>query len=210
MQKTTTKSISTISYNSEDFLVYKLNEFIKSKKIAYYIYVKHYAENDETKEHIHLLIEPYGKIDLPSLREEFREIDVHNPCNELGCMPFRVSNDFGDWYLYCCHDKDYLISKGLEKQFFYCRDDFKTNDFDNFIELVHQINFRKFKKDSEIINALKSGANKYDLLKSGLCSMREFYQYERSIDIITHYYSNKLNGFEKVDSDDDEILQLFD
>lgn len=213
MQKTTTKKISTISYNSEDFLIDKLNQLIKYEKIAYYIYVKHFAEKDEEnqykKEHIHLLIEPYGKIDVAKLKKEFDEIDIDNPDKPFGCMPFRVTNDFGDWFLYCSHDKDYLLSKGLVREYFYNREDFKTNDNDNLTELIHTINFRKYKKDSEIIKALQSGANKFDLLKSGLCSMREFYQYERSIDVISRYYSDRLKGFERVDTDDDEILQRF-
>lgn len=207
MQKTTTKTISTISYNSDDFLKDKLEQLIKAKKIAYYVYIHHMPESDETKEHIHLLIEPYGKMDLPDLVEEFNEIDVDKPGLFLGVKPFRVTQDFGDWYFYVLHDTDYLISKGLKKEFCYSQNDMFTNDVDVLNELVHRIDFRKFKKESEIIKALKNGSNKYDLLKSGLCSMREFYQYERSIDVITRYYSSKLKGWEMVDTDDEEVLQ---
>lgn len=209
MQRTTTKTISTISYNTDDFLIDKLNKLINSKKIAYYIFIHHFAEKDETKNHIHLLIEPYGKIDLPEFVDEFKEIDTDNPGLFLGVMPFRITQDFGDWFLYVLHDSDYLISKGLEKEFCYNQSDMITNNYDYLNELVHRINFRKFKKESEIIKALQNGSSKYDLIKSGLCSMREFYQYERSIDVISHHYSLKLNGFDRIDTDDDEILQHF-
>ena len=209
MQRTTTKTISTISYNTDDFLIDKLNQLIKLKKIAYYIFIHHFAEKDETKNHIHLLIEPYGKIDLPDLVDEFNEVDVDKPGFFLGVMPFRITQDFGDWYFYVLHDSDYLISKGLKKEFCYNQSDMITSDVDVLNELVHRIDFRKFKKESEIIKALQNGSSKYDLLKTGLCSMREFYQYERSIDVITHHYSGKLKGFEMIDSDDEEILQHF-
>lgn len=104
----TQKPISTISYNTEDFLKEKLDGWIKAHIIQAYQYIKHKGE-DGDKDHIHLRVEPNKTLDPMNLTEALKEYtkDSEKP---LGCRPWRPSKE-EDWYLYALHDKQYLNIK---------------------------------------------------------------------------------------------------
>ena len=101
----TAKPISTISYNSKEFLQRKLNQLFKAHIIEDYRYICHLGE-DGDKNHIHLLIYPNKRLDTVELREEFTEIDPNNE-KPLGCQPFRQSKT-DHWLMYVLHDELYL------------------------------------------------------------------------------------------------------
>ena len=48
----TTKPISTISYNTPEFLENKLNELLANGLISFFAYILHEPEEDETKRHL--------------------------------------------------------------------------------------------------------------------------------------------------------------
>lgn len=102
----TCKPISTISFNSENFLHQKLNELVDNKIITFYTYIKHYGEPNENrdtlKDHFHIYVEPNKRIDTMQLGEKFNEVDI-NHVKPLGVLPFQFSK-FDDWYLYGLHD----------------------------------------------------------------------------------------------------------
>lgn len=104
----TQKPISTISYNTEEFLKEKLETWLKSHIIMAYQYIKHKGE-DGDKDHIHLRIEPNKKIDPMDLMEELKEYKI-GEVKPLGVRPFRPSKE-EDWILYAIHEKDYLNLK---------------------------------------------------------------------------------------------------
>lgn len=104
----TQKPISTISYNTEAFLVEHLEAWRKVHIIASYQYICHKGE-DGDKDHIHLRIEPNKKLDPMDLQEQLREYQ-NGKSKPLGCRPFRPSKE-EDWALYAVHDKDYLALK---------------------------------------------------------------------------------------------------
>ena len=52
----TSKTISTISYNTKDFLEFKLMELMDSGDISDWFFIQHFAEEDEKKDHIHLWV----------------------------------------------------------------------------------------------------------------------------------------------------------
>ena len=104
----TQKPISTISYNTEDFLKEKLDLWVHNHIIQTYMYICHKGE-DGDKDHIHLRIEPNKKLDPMDLMEELREFKIGEK-KPLGCRPFRPSTE-EDWFLYAVHDKDYLKLK---------------------------------------------------------------------------------------------------
>ena len=104
----TQKPISSISYNSEAFLVEKLETWKKAHIIQSYMYIKHKGE-DGDKDHIHFRIEPNKKLDPMDLQEELKEYVGINP-KPLGCRPFRPSKE-EDWIMYAVHDKEYLQAK---------------------------------------------------------------------------------------------------
>lgn len=104
----TQKPISTISYNSEDFLKEKLDMFFSAHIIQAYQYICHKGE-DGDKDHIHLRIEPNKKLDPMDLQEELYEYVPDNDL-PLACRPFRPSKE-EDWFLYAVHDPLYLKIK---------------------------------------------------------------------------------------------------
>lgn len=103
----TAKPISTITYNTEEFLKRKLEQLILSHRIDDYRYIKHLGE-DGDKNHIHLLLYPNKRIDTGMLKDEFNEIDNTND-KPLGCLPFRTSKT-DHWLMYVLHDEQYLKS----------------------------------------------------------------------------------------------------
>lgn len=104
----TQKPISTISYNSEAFLVEKLQSLYDSHIIQAWQYIKHKGE-DRDKDHIHLRIEPNKRIDPMELTEMFKEFEKGKD-KPLGVRPWRNSKE-EDWFLYAVHDSDYLSLK---------------------------------------------------------------------------------------------------
>lgn len=130
----TSKPISTISYNSEEHLRFKLNELIKARKISDYMYIQHTAEEDEKKDHIHLWVKPNTLLDTMDLQDHFIEIDPKNPLHPFRCIDFRASS-VDDWILYSQHYGPYLASKGESREFAYSKEDFRFYDEDTFEDL---------------------------------------------------------------------------
>ena len=138
----TSKPISTISFNTENFLYSKLNELVENRTLSYFAYIKHYGEpsecNDTPKDHYHIYAEPNKRIDTSALKAEF--IEALSPYEDpLKCLPFQ-SSKFDDWYYYCLHDPLYLARKGMSRQYAYQQKDIITNEADYLIEKVNSIN----------------------------------------------------------------------
>lgn len=135
----TSKPISTISYNTEDFLKAKLDKLTESGIITFWAYIHHNGEErleDEAagKDHLHLLMIPNKCIDFVGIGKEFQEFFPNDPQKPLRCMPFRTSKT-DDWILYAIHDPDYILFHGLNKTYIYDVTDFKASDKD----YLHQL-----------------------------------------------------------------------
>ena len=90
----TSKPFSTISYNSVDFLKYRLDMLINSGKILFYVFIKYFGEfdvqrNEREKEHIYLFIESNGSVDTDDILTYFVEIDHNNPTKPFTRFEFR-------------------------------------------------------------------------------------------------------------------------
>ena len=121
----TTKPISSISWNSRNYLVDRLEELRKAHLIAFWVLVKHTAEEDEKKDHIHFYLEPNRSVDTELLREKF--IELVPGSKPLGVNKFQKS-DFQNWLWYCLHDKAYLLSKGETRKYHYSIEDLISSD----------------------------------------------------------------------------------
>lgn len=171
----TTKPCSTISYNTDDFLTVKLNDLIRKGHIDFWAYIKHHAEEDETKDHKHLLIYPSKLLDTNQLKEELLEPDFNNLTNKpLGCMPFR-SSKFPDWYLYVLHDSGYLANKGQKRKYHYTDSDIVCSDTDFLIELKHLIDWSKINILGQVVQAAESGLTWGEYLKSANLSLNQIF-----------------------------------
>lgn len=131
----TTKPISTISYNSKEFLQGFLNKLVDAEKVAFWSAVRHIGEqlDDGTKEkdHWHVFIEPNTRVDTMELQKLSCENDPSHPDKPFKCINFR-SSKWDDWLWYGLHDTDYLLTKAEIRQYAYTTDDFLFSDSDEF------------------------------------------------------------------------------
>lgn len=179
----TSRTISTISYNTFSFLDDKLSDLVSRNIISYYCYIEHLPEADEKKKHIHLLIVPNGTIDTDSLRTYFNEIV---PTNEkpLGCMPFRASK-FADWYLYSIHDKRYLAQKGQARQYSYSAEEFIFSSFEYHNELLHEIDYSKLNRFDKLVESVENGLTFGQYLLNNYVPIQQISGYKIAFEALT-------------------------
>lgn len=199
----TSKPIASISYNSPEFLKYKLNELIKAKKISDWMFIFHTAEEDEKKDHIHLWIKPNTLIDTMDLQEFFMEIDIKNPTKPLKCIDFQSSKT-DDWILYCEHFLPYLATKNESREFCYTKDDFVFYDEDNFDELYnHAHKGSDWATRNQILQQLKNNQIRpSDLILNGTLPLNMASQLSALKYLQTHYGVLDRNGRDNHEDDE--------
>lgn len=193
----TRTAFSFISYNTDAYLKLKLDALIDESEIAFWCYIKHQPEADETKAHKHLLIVPARQVDTAVIAKYLEEFEADNdlPLKSLGVRHAQ----FADWYLYALHDADYLASKGDERRFHYTRDEFVCSDNDYFLELIHTSDFTKWKKQAEFRDAVKRGVPFSQLLENGFIPIQQIYQYREAHKIMSDKYMPECKRKEYVD-----------
>lgn len=165
---TRSKCISTISYNTESFLVKILDDLIKKHIISDYMYIWHEPEEDERKGHFHVWMRVNKKVDTMDIQDMSKEFDPDHPDKPLKCMDFRPSST-EDWILYSLHDRKYLVYKRESRVHHYTKDEVKCYDRDMFdqyyYEAYHSGKFAEWMQMLEILNNDK--VNKADLIHNG-------------------------------------------
>lgn len=164
----TQKPISTISYNSEPFLLERLNAWLDAHIIQAYQYIVHKGE-DGDKDHIHLRIEPNKKLDPMDLKEQLKEY-VRDSDKPLGVRPWRPSKE-EDWILYAVHEKHYLKLKygGGEKgeKLPYTWEDIKCpDDYDMEIAYIRAMAAMQH-TSGNMVTRLQQGTRPMDLILEG-------------------------------------------
>ena len=96
----TIRPISSVTWNTEDFLQKTLNKLVDNHVIAFWFYVHHLAESNETKEHFHLYLEPDCRVDTNDIRQYFEELPSKDSKEKdiIRPLPFEKSN-FDNAYL---------------------------------------------------------------------------------------------------------------
>lgn len=156
MAKTTSKALQFESYNTVEFFINKMNEYVSSGIIAHYFAMEHYGE-DGGKDHIHCVCFPnLCSIDIKSFAASFREIGVTD------CLCIDPSNytckSFYDALRYFQHDSMYLEYKGLVKEYRdYDFTRFITDDMEWFSNFYVMNNRTKMEKDIHMV--MKYGFN---------------------------------------------------
>lgn len=170
----TSKAISTISYNTEAFLVAKLSELLKQHTIVRWYYVRHTAEKDEAKDHFHVYVEPNKRIDTAALSDAFRELDPKKPDKPLGVRPWETSK-IDDWILYGLHDSAYLASKLESREFVYTPDDIKAwDDEDKETAIKHAYGGSDWAKSRRLARLLEDNLlTPYEAVKDGLVPLAQ-------------------------------------
>lgn len=203
----TSKSISTLHYVQEDLLKARLDDLVMKNKIDFYAFIKHLKEDDELKDHIHLYIVPNGRIDTDQLKNELEFINMEDIEKPFKCRNFR-SSKFKDWYMYGLHDKAYLMSKGQSRKYHYEEKEFIVSDFDYFKELIHEIDFSKFKTQQQVIEAAKNQVPFSELASQGRIPAQQFAGYQMLYEAV---YNNELRrNLQTHDNFDPETGEVID
>lgn len=173
----TSKAISTISYNSADFLKRRLSEYKNAGILSFWAAIPHLGEDDEAgkKEHFHIYAEPSKRLQTDSL--DFIEPDKDNPDKPLKCISWR-SSVFSDWYLYVLHDQTYLCQKGLTKKYHYVHSDFITSDSDDLLFLARSINRLAVSPWYAMADAIDNGYSWFEYVKRGTIPIQLVRQYQ--------------------------------
>lgn len=163
----TSKPFSTISYNSDKFLKLKLNELVTAGKISFWCAIRHKAEIDEKKDHLHVYINPSRMFQTDDLKGFLAEPDPNNLELPFTCITARSSKTFDDWALYVLHDKRYLASKGQSRTHHYSRDAFFCSDTYELDCLFNEIDMLKYTVYQTIIDFINEGKSFQQLLITG-------------------------------------------
>lgn len=152
----TTKPISTISFNTTEFLYLKLEELTKAGILEFWAFIYHQPEDDETnKPHHHVYVVPAKILQTTDLQEQFKEFD---PSNEKprGTLPWN-SSKFDHWCMYALHDKRYLASKGQSRKYSYLFEELITSDPDQLLYLYRTIDMLSLSPYSAMLEAQAQG-----------------------------------------------------
>ena len=181
----TSKPISTISYNTKNFLEVQLQEMLENDIIDFYAFIPHLPEKDEDKKpHIHLFVIPSTKINTRTLSAALEEPDLKNPDKPpLGVKLWRCSK-FDDWYLYAEHNAQYLISKNQEREHSYHYRDFIVSDDSAFMDFYTDIDRSKIMGNEWLNEAVRTGVSFAHLVKIGRVPIQLIAQYERAYGLL--------------------------
>lgn len=190
----TTKPISTISFNTPDFLELKLNELLKAGRISFWAFIPHKAEDDEAgkKPHCHVFIEPSKMLQTDDLKSEFKEFDPSHPDKPLSCITFK-SSKFDPWYLYGLHDKRYLASKNQSRKFHYSHDDFRTSDDDDLLFKARSIDLLSLSPYADMEDAQRQGITWSEYFSRGTVPLPQIALFERAWHLLAANYTER-NG----------------
>lgn len=205
----TSKPFSTISYNTPDFLQVKLQELVERRVISFFAFVKHFKEEDEKKDHIHLVVFPNGQYQTDALQDYLCEPDFSDLTKKpLGIMPCQNSK-WGDWFLYCSHDSAYLASKGQSRHYHYLEEDFVSSDSDYLHELIRTIDRTKYAKTQDFVEQVKNGISLSEMLTNGQIPAPQFNQWRAMYDYLKFgdtYRNGRDTHTPLVDMETGEIL----
>lgn len=201
--------LSTISYNTDDYLCSVLNSLLNARKISFWAFINHAPEDEELAKHKHLLLIPDTQLSTTDLSDAFLEFDPEMPQNPLRCIDWRKTSSISDWLLYAIHDSVYCKLKyGENKKFHYEQSDVKCSDkyqiANYWYEAYHEFKFWKSQKFQKF---LKNGMTAKQLVKSGYVSMGEMVQFNAMCSILSE--SNKTDSH-KTDGADAPPLFLTD
>lgn len=188
----TSKPFSTITWNNEGFLKSKLERLVQKRVIYAWAFIRHLKEEDETKDHYHVIFFPNGKTDTEQVLKELEEMafDEDGALAPIRPLPPKPSK-FADWFLYCKHDTAYLLTKDQTRKYHYTDKDFHVSNQDFFIEEIHQIDMSKYKRQADIARRiLEDGVTPSELVASGSINIAQYNAWSKFYDLTAGTYRN--------------------
>ena len=207
----TTKPISTISFNSANYLRLKLDELVKAKKLSFWAFITHKPEDDEggKKEHHHVFTVPAKMLQTDDLREELKEFDPAHPDKPLGCLIW-TSSKFDSWYLYALHDKRYLASKGQSRKYHYLHDDIIASNDDDLLMMSRQIDLVSLSPYADMQDAIDHGLTFAEYFKRGTIPIPQIRPFMTSWELLASTSTNRNGKQGHAMSIDEETGEVID
>lgn len=164
----TTGPISTISFNTKEFLKSVLDELVKNGVLSFYAFIVHKPEDDEAGSdfHIHLYMEPSKIVQTDDFKKLFAEFDPEHPNLPRTCIKV-LSSKFGDWCLYSLHNKAYLKAKHQSRQFTYGYSEIITSDERSLKFLFESINIIDLLPYEDMRQYIENGLTWKDYFNTG-------------------------------------------
>jgi hypothetical protein len=211
MDVRTTKPISTISFNSANYLRSRLNELVKAKKLSFWAFITHKPEDDEggKKEHHHVYAEPAKMLQTDDLREYLKEFDPARPDKPKGCLKW-TSSKFDSWYLYALHDKRYLASKGESRKFHYLHDDIQASDDDDLLMMSRQIDLVSLSPYADMQDAIEHGLTFAQYFKRGTVPLPQIKAFQTAWEMLASTSTDRNGRKGHAMSIDEETGEVID
>lgn len=124
----TSKPISTIGYQTDDFLVKYLGYLFDEHILDGWYFIRHKPEDNELKDHAHIIMFPNGAIDTSFIWDNALQ-EIEGETSPRAFMRPQLSKII-DWILYCTHNKEYL--EGVYKKYEYDLSSFIVYNADSF------------------------------------------------------------------------------
>lgn len=181
--------ISNISYNTEAFLKGVLDSLVSEGYIKFYMYIFHKAEDDELKDHFHIILYPDGTLDTNQIYPKFIQPDIDDEyplCVTRMWQTVAKDKDL-EWILYVLHDKLYCRLKcGYEKKYTYLSDDLKSSDRFALSNLLYRAYHETdIYHDMEIIKKIKDEHfQTKKLIENGFISIKQAPAYHHFIQLL--------------------------
>ena len=157
---------SYISYIPYSNLKNYLEELLSFNKIDFFMMIKHFGENGG-KDHIHLYVESNFK----NINDIVTSYVMYNVNGALKTS-FSKKSDLSNWYWYVLHNSEYLMKKGLSKEYYYESKDIYVSDYTYLLESIKDLRGVNVKNEY-ILKCLKEGEKPISLFKRGVVSLYE-------------------------------------
>lgn len=170
--KETTNPISCSYYGTEKQLQETIARLTVSHPTLRFAYAVHKADNDDTKDHIHLLIKTLA--DKISNTDKIREFFKHEYDDSYYISKFITTkvNALADWELYVRHDAKYLEYKGQTRNIHYSED--ITQGSPDFVNELRELASEYWKRQEErnndsdfavITRLVEQGCDNFEIIK---------------------------------------------
>lgn len=205
----TKRTISNISYNSPLHFAECISSLVQRKVIDWCHWIVHQPDTDETKQHIHFVLQPSSSLDTTDLRKFFYETDIENPSKPLTCtMKWLYTSSLDDWLLYAVHDPYYLASKGQRRNIQYAYTNICTTDEDALRADWNSINRIKYERLRWLYDAVKQHIPFAVLVQTGHVPIAQRSQFEYQYNALAKLEENGLAGryLSHEDVDEDGVI----
>ena len=187
----TSKPISTISFNTLEFLIFKLSYLLEIGVFSFWAFMEHKPEDDEggKKQHFHVFAIPSKIINTDDIRKEFLEDDPDND-KPRGTLLWKTSK-FDSWYMYALHDSAYLASKGQSRKYHYTHDMIITSDDDDLTCMARSIDLITLSPYMDMRNAQGLGMTFAEYFNRGTIPIQQVRLYQTAWDLLKQCHTNR-------------------